>query len=158
VRLCFLLLFVLCAGPLMGFQVVFRNNENCVYHVYVKRGLFPQETFTVPAYTWYTSPNNWFCLGGEVFTVYVYDSTFTLVYTSSAATSSGVSNEITMVTMNPTASGSTNAYSTMSSWRSLYYIAEYFMYGFTFMALLELGGMAVRMFRSLGVRHPSGDI
>jgi len=35
---------------------------------------------------------------------------------------------------------------------------EYFVYGFTFMALLELGGMAIRMLRALDSRHVSGDV
>jgi len=35
---------------------------------------------------------------------------------------------------------------------------EYFLYGFGIVALWELGGMALRMLRSLGSAHVSGDI
>jgi len=41
------------------------------------------------------------------------------------------------------------------TWETL---LEYFMYGFALVAVWELGGMGLRMLRSLGSSHVSGDI
>jgi len=41
------------------------------------------------------------------------------------------------------------------TWETL---LEYFLYGFALVAIWELGGMGLRMLRSLGTNHVSGDI
>jgi len=158
VRKLVVFLVLAVVGPIHGFTLIVKNYDQTLgYRVRLGQGsTATQEAITVAPGEWVTSPHNWMWFTGNIY-VAVYDATgTTALFSGSAITpTGGVRETVTVTIISDTSISQTVSYTSTTSWGP---IAEYFVYGFTFMALLELGGMAVRMFRALGSRHPSGDI